>query len=57
MDYKTVIEEQIETLQKVQKEISSVANVMNASECCQVSNTIRSLCDWLIFLEKVSKRG
>ena len=41
MDYKKVIEEQIEELQKVQKE---VIEKKSSGEACEVAKTITELC-------------
>ena len=51
MNYKAIIEGQIETLQKVQ------TNSMNAHECCEVANTIISLCSWIANSEYWMERG
>jgi hypothetical protein len=45
MDYKSVIEEQIRELQKVQDGLVKVTSGINAGESCRVAETIARLCD------------
>ena len=44
MDYRTIINEQIEKLQAVQGELCMINKADNASKACEVARTIEFLC-------------